>query len=110
MSDLSQAPWRLATYEDRPTLADVQPAIWLGYDTAHEAFHHLMDQHYDGEGRNPWVVAEMKSGHYRVMKDSEADDQEEVVNYFTLQFNHDYSTSLISWLTGEEFIRIAEGA
>jgi len=92
------------------SLFDVQPAIWLGYNTILDAFHHLMDQHYDGaEGRNPWVVVELKSGHFEVMTEREADSSEEVVEFYILSFNPNYSVTLVAWSTGEDFLTILEG-
>lgn len=95
--------------DEKPTLSDVLPDVWLGYPTILDAFHHLMDQHYDGEGRNPWVVAELKSGYFQVMTDREAEDCDDVREWYTLRFNPDYSVTLEGWSDGEDFMTIQEG-
>ena len=82
---------------------------WLGFDTPEAAFHHLMDDHYDGEGRNPWVVVKLDTGGWGAMTDSEAEQCENVVEWYILQFNPDYSTTLVAWSTSEDLITIQEG-
>jgi len=92
---------------DELTRSDVTPDVWLGHEKIEDAFHELMDRFYDVTARNQWVIAEVKGGFFRVMKETEADRCEDVVEYYTLRFNLDYSTTLCR--TGDDFITIKEG-
>jgi len=74
-----------------------------------DAFHHLMDQHYDGASSNEWVIAEIEGGDFVVITVREAEDREDVLDWYTLRFNPDYSTTLEAWSTGEDFLTILEG-
>ena len=92
------------------SMSDIAEPIFLGYTTRKEAFDVLMDKYYCGsEGRNPWVVAEVKGGYYVPMTEREAEQCEDVVEWFVLEFDQDHKTNLYAWSTGQLVDTFKEG-
>jgi len=94
--------------EEKVSRFDVQPNAKGEFLDIREAFHYLMDQHYKGEGHNPWVIAEVNRGHFEVLTEEQAWSREDVINWYILQFNPSGSVTLSSWMTGRDFITILE--
>ena len=95
--------------EDKPTQFDVQPEINFGFETPQEAHHELMGKYYDGIN-NAWVIAKMLDGRFRVLSIADAFSREDVADHYNTRENVKYSTTLVSWWDGKDFITIPEGA
>lgn len=110
MSNLANAPWRLATYEEeKPTLFEVQPNRKQDsrFDSIADAFHYFMDQIYDGD-HSFWGIAKHTDGTYTPMSMKKYLDLEDAEDFIQFSFQHDYSTDFYNE-AGDTILSLKEG-